>query len=45
MVLLRLHGAYWSRIWFPVLGSLAEAGLRPIAVDLHGLARSGGEGK
>ena len=40
---LLLHGTYWSRVWLPVLGRLAEAGLRPIAVDLRGLGRSGGE--
>ncbi|WP_448002401.1 alpha/beta fold hydrolase [Agromyces bauzanensis] len=42
-IVLLLHGTYWSRVWLPVLGSLAEAGLRPIAVDLPGLGRSGGE--
>ncbi|WP_454855933.1 alpha/beta fold hydrolase [Promicromonospora soli] len=40
---LLLHGTYWSRVWLPVLDQLAEAGLRPIAVDLPGLGRSGGE--
>ncbi|WP_206325005.1 MULTISPECIES: alpha/beta hydrolase [unclassified Streptomyces] len=40
---LLLHGTYWSRVWLPVLDTLAEAGLRPIAVDLPGLGRSGGE--
>jgi pimeloyl-ACP methyl ester carboxylesterase len=40
---LLLHGTYWSRVWLPVLGQLAAAGLRPIAVDLPGLGRSGGE--
>ncbi|MDH6212797.1 alpha/beta fold hydrolase [Streptomyces pseudovenezuelae] len=40
---LLLHGTYWSRVWLPVLAHLAEAGLRPIAVDLPGLGRSGGE--
>lgn len=40
---LLLHGTYWSRVWLPVLGRLADAGLRPIAVDLPGLGRSGGE--
>jgi pimeloyl-ACP methyl ester carboxylesterase len=40
---LLLHGTYWSRVWLPVLGPLAEAGLRPLAVDLPGLGRSGGE--
>lgn len=40
---LLLHGTYWSRVWLPVLGPLAEAGLRPVAVDLPGLGRSGGE--
>lgn len=42
-VVLLLHGTYWSRVWLPVLGHLAEAGLRPLAVDLPGLGRSGGE--
>ncbi|THV40222.1 alpha/beta fold hydrolase [Glycomyces buryatensis] len=42
-VVLLLHGTYWSRVWLPVMGRLAEAGLRPIAVDLPGLGRSGGE--
>ncbi|WP_121185271.1 alpha/beta fold hydrolase [Nocardiopsis sp. Huas11] len=40
---LLLHGTYWSRAWLPVLGRLARAGLRPVAVDLPGLGRSGGE--
>jgi pimeloyl-ACP methyl ester carboxylesterase len=40
---LLLHGTYWSRVWLPVLDGLAEAGLRPIAVDFPGLGRSGGE--
>lgn len=40
---LLLHGTYWSRVWLPVLDSLAEAGLRPIAVDFPGMGRSGGE--
>ncbi|MGY2092746.1 MULTISPECIES: alpha/beta fold hydrolase [Nocardia] len=40
---LLLHGTYWSRVWLPVLGRLAEAGLRPVAVDFPGLGRSGGE--
>ncbi|KAF4408006.1 alpha/beta hydrolase [Streptomyces lycii] len=40
---LLLHGTYWSRVWLPVLGRLADAGLRPVAVDLPGLGRSGGE--
>ncbi|WP_338894295.1 alpha/beta hydrolase [Streptomyces sp. TG1A-60] len=42
-VVLLLHGTYWSRVWLPVLGGLAEAGLRPVALDLPGLGRSGGE--
>lgn len=42
-VVLLLHGTYWSRVWLPVLGSLARAGLRPIAVDFPGTGRSGGE--
>jgi pimeloyl-ACP methyl ester carboxylesterase len=40
---LLLHGTYWSRVWLPVLDGLAAAGLRPVAVDLPGLGRSGGE--
>ncbi|WP_241484999.1 alpha/beta fold hydrolase [Nocardiopsis potens] len=40
---LLLHGTYWSRVWAPVMGGLAQAGLRPVAVDLPGLGRSGGE--
>ncbi|MFI6522265.1 alpha/beta fold hydrolase [Spirillospora sp. NPDC050679] len=40
---LLLHGTYWNRVWLPVVGRLAEAGLRPLAVDLPGLGRSGGE--
>ncbi|MBD2891689.1 Haloalkane dehalogenase [Actinomadura sp. RB99] len=40
---LLLHGTYWSRVWLPVVGRLAKAGLRPLAVDLPGLGRSGGE--
>lgn len=40
---LLLHGTYWSRVWLPVLDRLATAGLRPVAVDLPGLGRSGGE--
>lgn len=42
-VVLLLHGTYWSRVWLPVLDRLAQAGLRPVAVDLPGLGRSGGE--
>ncbi|MFE5831197.1 alpha/beta fold hydrolase [Streptomyces sp. NPDC056488] len=40
---LLLHGTYWSRVWLPVLDRLGGAGLRPLAVDLPGLGRSGGE--
>lgn len=40
---LLVHGTYWSRVWLPVMPALAAAGLRPIAVDLPGLGRSGGE--
>ncbi|MFE9650313.1 alpha/beta fold hydrolase [Streptomyces sp. NPDC006365] len=40
---LLLHGTYWSRVWLPVLDRLAGAGLRPLAIDLPGLGRSGGE--
>ncbi|MFB4317251.1 alpha/beta fold hydrolase [Actinomadura sp. 21ATH] len=39
---LLLHGTYWSRVWLPVLQHFADAGLRPLAVDLPGLGRSGG---
>ncbi|MFI7124610.1 alpha/beta fold hydrolase [Nonomuraea sp. NPDC050153] len=42
-VVLLLHGTYWSRVWAPVIDGLAAAGLRPVAVDLPGLGRSGGE--
>lgn len=42
-VVLLLHGTYWSRVWEPVIDDLAAAGLRPIAVDLPGFGRSGGE--
>jgi pimeloyl-ACP methyl ester carboxylesterase len=42
-VVLLLHGTYWSRVWQPVIEPLAERGLRPVAVDLPGLGRSGGE--
>ncbi|MCP2163771.1 alpha/beta fold hydrolase [Goodfellowiella coeruleoviolacea] len=42
-IVLLLHGTYWSRVWQPVLPDLAAAGLRPVAVDLPGLGRSGGE--
>ncbi|MGW4049896.1 alpha/beta fold hydrolase [Streptomyces sp. NPDC004779] len=40
---LLLHGTYWSRVWLPVMDRLGVAGLRPVAVDLPGLGRSGGE--
>lgn len=42
-LLVLLHGTYWSRVWLPVLDSLADAGLRPVAVDLPGCGRSEGE--
>jgi pimeloyl-ACP methyl ester carboxylesterase len=42
-LVLMLHGTYWSRVWQPVIGPLAARGLRPVAVDLPGLGRSGGE--
>jgi pimeloyl-ACP methyl ester carboxylesterase len=42
-VVLMLHGTYWSRVWQPVIDDLAASGLRPIAVDLPGFGRSGGE--
>ncbi|MDT0303627.1 alpha/beta fold hydrolase [Streptomonospora wellingtoniae] len=42
-VALLLHGTYWSRVWLPVLDRLAQAGLRPVAVDFPGLGRSEGE--
>jgi pimeloyl-ACP methyl ester carboxylesterase len=42
-LVLMLHGTYWSRVWQPVLGDLAAAGLRPVAVDFPGFGRSGGE--
>lgn len=40
---LLLHGTYWSRVWLPVLSHLAQAGLRPVAVDFPGMGHSGGE--
>ncbi|OMH33111.1 alpha/beta fold hydrolase [Tersicoccus sp. Bi-70] len=42
-VVLLLHGTYWSRVWQPVLDGLADAGLRPVAVDFPGMGRSDGE--
>jgi pimeloyl-ACP methyl ester carboxylesterase len=42
-LLLLLHGTYWSRVWQPAIAPLAAAGLRPVAVDLPGCGRSGGE--
>ncbi|MFE0702458.1 alpha/beta fold hydrolase [Streptomyces sp. NPDC058872] len=42
-VVLLLHGTYWSRVWLPVMEGLGAAGLRPVAVDLPGIGRSGGE--
>jgi pimeloyl-ACP methyl ester carboxylesterase len=42
-LLLLLHGTYWSRVWQPLIAPLAAAGLRPVAVDLPGCGRSGGE--
>ncbi len=41
--MLLLHGTYWSRVWLPVLDGIADAGLRPVAVDFPGFGRSGGE--
>ena len=29
-VVLLLHGTYWSRVWFPVLGRLARRGYGPL---------------
>ncbi|MFD6070740.1 alpha/beta fold hydrolase [Amycolatopsis lurida] len=40
---LLVHGTYWSRVWLPVLERVAEAGLRPLAVDFPGMGRSEGE--
>src|ERR1700740_546989 len=42
-LVLLLHGTYWSRVWQPVLDSIAASGLRPVAVDFPGFGRSGGE--
>lgn len=42
-IMLLLHGTYWSRVWLPILGRLADAGVRPIAVDFPGSGYSGGE--
>lgn len=41
--MLLLHGTYWSRVWEPVMLALANAGLNPVAVDLPGCGRSGGQ--
>ena len=43
LLVLLLHGTYWSRVWQPVLGDIAAAGLHPVAVDFPGFGRSGGE--
>lgn len=40
--LLLLHGTFWSRVWQPILPALARA-RRPLALDLPGFGRSGGE--
>jgi len=42
-LVLLLHGTYWSRVWLTAIAPLAGAGLRPVAVDLPGCGRSGGE--
>jgi pimeloyl-ACP methyl ester carboxylesterase len=42
-VVVLLHGTYWSRVWAPVIERLAAAGLQPVAVDMPGCGRSGGE--
>lgn len=42
-LVLLLHGTYWSRVWQPVIAPLAATGLHPVAVDLPGCGRSGGE--
>lgn len=42
-VVLLLHGTFWSRVWHPVIDRIAARGLRPVAVDLPGCGRSGGE--
>jgi pimeloyl-ACP methyl ester carboxylesterase len=42
-LVLLLHGTYWSRVWQPAMAPLAAGGLRPVAVDLPGCGRSGGE--
>jgi pimeloyl-ACP methyl ester carboxylesterase len=42
-LVLLLHGTYWSRVWAPILEPLAEAGLRPVAVDFPGCGRSEGK--
>jgi pimeloyl-ACP methyl ester carboxylesterase len=43
LLVLLLHGTYWSRVWQPVLGDIAAVGLHPVAVDFPGFGRSGGE--
>ncbi len=40
---LLLHGTYWSRVWQPVIDSLARRDLRPVAVDFPGCGFSGGQ--
>ena len=40
---LLLHGTYWSRVWLPVIDRLATYGVKPVAIDLPGCGRSGGE--
>src|SRR5215207_6575646 len=42
LLVLLLHGTYWSRVWQPVLPTLAAHGLKAVAVDLPGAGRSGG---
>jgi pimeloyl-ACP methyl ester carboxylesterase len=39
-VIMLLHGTFWSRVCLPVVGPLAAAGLRPVAVDPPGCGRS-----
>ncbi len=42
-VVLLLHGTFWSKVWEPVMGAIADAGWHGIAPDFPGFGRSGGE--
>ncbi|MEO6858551.1 MAG: alpha/beta fold hydrolase [Solirubrobacteraceae bacterium] len=40
---LLVHGAFWSRVWKPVLADLARAGYEAYALDFPGFGKSGGQ--